>query len=288
MSTDEHFLPAIDIPGITNLRDVGGQTTADGRRVRAGLLYRSGQLDHADEHMTMLQDLDLGVVYDLRTQGEATHLPDRLPPDVELVHLDVLAGAESSLAAHLEDLFTDPIAAEAVLRSGDIPAHYLSTYRGLVSLESARDSYRSLYTDLVERSDVALFHCTAGKDRTGWAAAALLTLLGVPYDDVLADYLRSSRPVVESFRPVIDQFAAAGGDPELLEPVFMVDRSYLDAAMDEVRLTFGSIEGYFGDGLGLDADVLEALPRALPRLTYRTWLAQGRGARCSLHAPPSQ
>ncbi len=259
MSTDEHHLPAIEIPGITNLRDVGGQTTAEGRTVRAGRLYRSGQLDHADEHMAKLQDLDLAVVYDLRTQGESTHLPDRLPPGVELVHLDVLAGAESSVAAHLEDLFTDPIAAESVLRSGDISAHYLSTYRGLVSLASARESYQRLYTDLAARTDVALFHCTAGKDRTGWAAAALLTLLGVSYDDVLADYLRSSRPVVESFRPIIDQFAAAGGDPELLEPVFMVDRTYLDAAMDEVQLTFGSIEGYFGDGLGLDADVLEAL-----------------------------
>ena len=259
MSTDEHSTPPLDIPGITNLRDVGGQRTVEGRTVRSGQLYRSGQLDHADEHTAMLEDLGLAVVYDLRTLGEATHLPDRLPPGVDVVHLDVLAGAESSLAAHLEDLFTDPIAADAVLRSGDINAHYLSTYRGLVTLASAQDAYRSLYRDLAARSDVALFHCTAGKDRTGWAAAALLTLLGVPYDDVLADYLLSSRPVVESFRPIIDQFAAAGGDPELLEPVFMVDRSYLDAAIDEVQLTFGSIEGYFGDGLGLDRDEIGAL-----------------------------
>ena len=259
MSTDEHSRAALDIPGITNLRDVGGQRTVEGRTVRRGQLYRSGQLNHADEHMGLLEGLDLAVVYDLRTGGEATHLPDRLPAGVDLVHLDVLAGAESSLAAHLEDLFTDPVAADAVLRSGDINAHYLSTYRGLVSLSSARDSYRTLYTDLAGRADVALFHCTAGKDRTGWAAAALLTLLGVPYDEVLADYLLSSRPVVESFRPIIDQFAAAGGDPELLEPVFMVDHSYLDAAIDEVQLTFGSIEGYFAEGLGLDSDVQDAL-----------------------------
>jgi len=259
MSTEEHFLPALDIPGITNLRDVGGQSTVDGRKVRAGQLYRSGQLDHADEHVPLLVGLDLAVVYDLRTVGEATNLPDRLPPGVELVHLDVLAGAESSLAAHLEDLFTDPVKAEELLRSGDITAHYLSTYRGLVTLASARASYNTLYSDLAARADVALFHCTAGKDRTGWAAAALLTMLGVPYDDVLADYLRSSEPVVESFRPIIDQFAAAGGDPELLEPVFRVDQSYLDAALDEVQLTFGSIEGYFTEGLGLDDDVLGTL-----------------------------
>ncbi len=259
MSIDDQHLPAIEIPGITNLRDVGGQRTVEGRRVRAGQLYRSGQLDHADEHAPLLEDLGLAVVYDLRTEGEATHLPDRLPPGVDLVHLDVLAGAESSVAAHLEDLFTDPVKADEILRSGDIAAHYLSTYRGLVTLESARASYRTLYSDLAGRSDVALFHCTAGKDRTGWAAAALLTLLGVDHDTVLADYLRSSEPVVESFRPIIDQFAAAGGDPDLLEPVFRVDPSYLDAAFDEVQLTFGSIERYFDEGLGLDADAQDAL-----------------------------
>ena len=259
MSTEEHHLPAIEIPGITNLRDVGGQATVDGRTVRAGQLYRSGQLDHADEHMALLEALDLAVVYDLRTEGEATTLPDRLPPGVELVHLDVLAGAESSVAAHLEDLFTDPVKADEILRSGDIAAHYLSTYRGLVSLASARSSYTTLYTDLASRSDVALFHCTAGKDRTGWAAVALLTLLGVDSDTVTSDYLSSTRPVIESFRVVFERFEEAGGDPEVLIPVFAVTESYLSAAQETVRDEFGGIEGWFREGLGLDDSTLSAL-----------------------------
>jgi protein-tyrosine phosphatase len=255
-------LPAAvpEIPGVTNLRDAGGHRTTDGRRVRAGVLFRSGQLAHdGADSMAAIEGLGLGVVFDLRTEVEREALPDRVPNGVEVQHLDVLAGATSSVATHLEDIFSDPVAAETVLRSGDIEQHYVSTYRDLVTLESARESYQQLFSQLASRDVVALFHCTAGKDRTGWAAASLLTLLGVDDDVVTQDYLLSSAPVVASFQPYIDQFAAAGGNPDLLVPVFCVEPAYLDAARDQVNIVFGSIEGYFRDGLGLDADVVDAL-----------------------------
>ncbi len=259
-SPGAELLSVPQIPGVTNLRDAGGHRTVDGRRVRSGVLYRSGQLDHSgDEAMAALQSLGLGVVFDLRTEVERAALPDVVPTGVEVQHLDVLAGATSSVATHLEDLFSDPAAAEAVLRSGDITQHYLSTYRDLVTLESARASYRRMFAALAARNDVALFHCTAGKDRTGWAAAVLLSLLGVDDTTVTEDYLLSSAPVVASFQPYIDRFAEAGGNPDLLVPVFCVEPAYLDAARDQVHIVFGSIEGYFRDGLGLDATVLEAL-----------------------------
>jgi len=253
-----------DIPGVTNLRDAGGQPTSDGGVVRTGVLYRSGQLNHTgDEAMAAIESLGLRSVYDLRTQSEVTALPDRVPEGVEIVHLDVLAGAQASVATHLEDLFSDPAAAEDVLRSGDIAQHYLSTYRDLVTLGSAQDSYRTLFTRLAERDEVALFHCTAGKDRTGWAGASLLTLLGVPADVVMEDYLRSSAPVVASFQPYIDRFAEAGGNPDLLVPVFCVEPQYLEAAFDQANIGYGSLEGYFREGLGLTDEHLASLRERL-------------------------
>lgn len=264
--TDTAPSPRVTLPGVTNLRDVGGQPTVDGRRVRTGVLYRSGQLDHADEHAArFFERCGLGVVFDLRTRAETAVEPDHLPAHVEVVHLDVLADEETSVAAHLADLFADPAAAETVLRSGDLHAHFLGTYRNLVLLDSARVAYRTLFHAIASSDDVALFHCTAGKDRTGWAAAALLSLLGVDDDVVTADYLLSSDPVVASFRPLIEQFAAAGGDPELLIPVFRVEPAFLNAARNEVHATFGSIEGYFSDGLGLGVDVQERLRERLLR-----------------------
>lgn len=252
------------IPGVTNLRDAGGHHTVDGHYVRSGVLFRSGQLAHSgDEAAAALERLGLGVVFDLRTSVELEALPDRVPEGVEVVHLDVLAGAEASVATHLADIFSDPTAAEEVLRSGDIGRHYVSTYRDLVTLDTARASYRRMFLELASRDQIALFHCTAGKDRTGWAAAALLTLLGVDPDAVTVDYLLSSDPVVASFRPLLDQFADAGGDPELLAPVFRVEPGYLDAARSQMVTSYGSIEGYFREGLELDPEVTDQLRERL-------------------------
>jgi protein-tyrosine phosphatase len=105
----------------------------------------------------------------------------------------------------------------------------------------------------------ALFHCTTGKDRTGWAAASLLSLLGVSEEEVMREYLLTNEQLVPRLQPVLDQFKAAGGDPELLMPVVGVRREYLDAAFDEMHTRFGSLEGYFADGLGIDAAAQQEL-----------------------------
>lgn len=250
--------PALPLSGIVNLRDVGGQRTLDGRQVRTGSLFRSGQLGQVDGDRGVA-DLGLRVVFDLRGADEVEVAPDVLPDGVELVHLDVLAGSRERIATHLADLMTQPAMVEEALRSGAVEEHYRATYRNLVVLDSARQSYAELFGRLALDEGPALFHCTAGKDRTGWAAAALLTLLGVDDDVVTEDYLRSSKPVLDSFRTVFDRFAEVGGDPTVLIPVFAVTEEYLQAARDAVTDEFGDVEGWFRDGLGLPPEVPEQL-----------------------------
>jgi protein-tyrosine phosphatase len=250
--------PALPLRGIVNLRDVGGQPTRDGRRVRTEVLFRSGQLDR-DDSVEVLSGLGLSVVFDLRGSDEIVTAPDLLPEGVELVHLDVLAGSRERIATHLADLLTEPVTVEESLRSGAVEEHYRATYRNLVLIDSARQSYAELFGRLARLDGPALFHCTAGKDRTGWAAAALLTLLGVDDAAVTEDYLRSSQPVIDSFRAVFDRFAAVGGDPSVLVPVFGVTPDYLQAARDAVAAHFGDVEGWFREGLGLPSEVPEQL-----------------------------
>lgn len=249
----------IDVPGVKNLRDVGGLTTADGHRMSERLVFRSAQLGADDPGaLAGLAALGLEAVFDLRTSHETKSLPDAVPSGVEVVHLDVLADTSESVATGLEDLFDDPAGATEILRQGKVTDHYLHTYKELVSLDSARASYRSLFTRLAD-GKVSLFHCTAGKDRTGWAAASLQLLLNVPLESVTADYLASNGPTMELFGPILDSFAAVGGDPKLLAPVFQVEADYLASALAEVADQFGDIEGYFLEGLGLDRDVTDAI-----------------------------
>jgi protein-tyrosine phosphatase len=102
-----------------------------------------------------------------------------------------------------------------------------------------------------------------GKDRTGWVAAATLLLLGVAEDDVLHDYELTNRDLRPAMKPMFEHFRAAGGDSSLLEPVLGVDPDYLRSGLDEMRQKFGSIEGYFSNGLGIDSHGQRTLRDAL-------------------------
>lgn len=246
----------VPMPSLPNFRDLGGYSTSGGE-VRRGLLYRSDQLSDVDAaDLAVLAGLGLATVFDLRTVVEVQANPDPSLPDAENVHLDVLADAELAVPANLTGLFSDPETAVAVseqLATADIGAKLAGTYRGLVTYDSARAGYRELFGTLSRGSGPALFHCTAGKDRTGWAAASLLTLLGVDRDDVYADYLLTNELLLPSFAAVVDRFAAAGGDRALLQPILGVQSANLDAAFATVEREFGSMTSYFTDGLGIDA-----------------------------------
>jgi len=255
-----------------NFRDAGGHRTASGRRMRSGLLYRSdhiGQLSRSEA--VALAGLGIKVVYDLRTAAERAMTPDERVPGATHVQLDLMADDRQSAPAQLLRLLEHPRAANALLGNGQAAALFVQGYRSVIALPSAREGLGTLYRGIAgEACGPALCHCTTGKDRTGWTCAALQSLLGVPYDEVMQDFLASNRNVMPKYQAEVEAFAARGGDPVLLVPVLTVMPEYLDAAFDEVRRRFGSIEGYFGAGLGLDDRVQQALRERF----VTTWAAE--------------
>lgn len=134
--------------------------------------------------------------------------------------------------------------------------------RDFVSLGSAKRAYAAL----LEQMDGApiLYHCTAGKDRTGWASAVILTLLGVPRETVMADYLASNSYLRAKNERAKEMLAKSGSpiDPSYLEPVLTVRASYLEAAFDEVAKRYGSFDAYVRQGLGLGDAEIEGLKSA--------------------------
>jgi protein-tyrosine phosphatase len=183
-----------------------------------------------------------------------------MPSGVRYTLLNVLADAKTSAPAELEALLHDPKKANDVLGGGKIEAMFMDGYRAFVSLPSAKQSYRTLFLSLADPAKTpAVFHCTTGKDRTGWAAAALLTLLGVPRETVMADFMRTNDYTLPQFKQQIDDFVAAGGDRSIAEAVFGVKPEYLEAAFDEMQQGFGTIETYFTKALGIDAEGQKAL-----------------------------
>ena len=255
---------SIAIASVPNLRDLGGWPTRDGGQVRAGLVYRSTELNElAGADMATFAALGIRAVYDLRTEAERLAQPDQLPPDTEYVVVDVLKDSVDAAPAQLLKVLSDPQAAEEMLGGGKGLTLFESAYREILSLPSACAAYHRLFSDLTKEEHLpALFHCTTGKDRTGWAAASLLMLLGVSDDLVMKEYLLTNAQLLPAEQPVIDRYQAQGGDPDVIRLVLGVAPEYLEATLNKMRKDFGTIEGYFSEGLKIDERAQKALRAA--------------------------
>jgi protein-tyrosine phosphatase len=252
---------SLGIVSIPNLRDMGGYKTANGDTIARGLVYRSNQLFNISENdMLLLAKLNLKNDFDLRTADERDKKPDELPVGVNNVWLDVLADDPTSGPANLIGLLQDPPQANIELGGGQVEEKFKEAYRQFISLPSARIAFKELFLSLGDENQLpALFHCTTGKDRTGWSAAALLTLLGVPEKTVVEDYLRSNEYILPMYEEVIQRFVDAGGELNIVESILGVKEEYLNAAFEEMHTEYGSIENYFSEGLEITIEQQTAL-----------------------------
>ncbi|GLT02304.1 protein-tyrosine-phosphatase [Sphingobium jiangsuense] len=249
---------ALHLPTAPNLRDIGGYRTTDGRWVKMGLIYRSDQLDRlSDADLAAMGALGLSAVADLRTATERARGADRLPRGAAPLVLDVVADSEGSLGGDMRK-------ADAAIAAGKGVEMLIEANREFVSLPSARSAYAALLRRLEQAPPTAtLYHCTAGKDRTGWATAVILTLLGVPRETVMADYLLSNAYLRAKNEATQAALAKAGTPipPAYLEQVLTVRPDYLQSAFDEVERRHGSFDAYLRDGLGLTEADIAALRR---------------------------
>ncbi|MFC5719437.1 tyrosine-protein phosphatase [Streptomyces gamaensis] len=238
---------SLHLEGAPNFRDAGGYRTADGHWVRMGVLYRSSELAQlTDADLAKLDRLGIRADYDLRAPGERAKAPDRVPRGARYVVADVAGG-------DVTEVPTSPEQAIELMTAGN---------RDYVTKDSARTVYSSLLRAAADPADEALlYHCTAGKDRTGWASAALLTALGVDRETVTRDYLASNTYRAAQNKAILDQLPPH--DAAVLEPVLTARLDYLDASFDEVGKRYGTFDTYLRQGLGLDDRALAALREAL-------------------------
>jgi len=242
-----------DIIGALNLRDMGGYPTADGRRTRWNVLYRSGtthRMTAAD--LQRLTRYGIRFAHDLRSNGERREYPSalsRLPGiDYRFVDHDALPGDVKKLLANKN---VQPDNAKSMMISAyrKIPFDFIK-------------SLRILFTHLENNDLPLIFNCTAGKDRTGVAAALILRALGVPHRLIVEDYMLSNQSFERGCEILLDGGLASlftAGNREIWEPLMRVDAAYLEAAFDEVNRKSGSVSRYFEEEMNLSKAHLERI-----------------------------
>ena len=246
------------LQGTPNFRDLGGYETTDGRFVRWGLIYRSGVLSNLTaSDFAYLRQLDVHVVCDFRTADENAVAPEIWIPNSGVLHVSApigTAGSKDVNAPMEQFLSTNPTQEQT-------KAWLVKTY-GDFALADASE-FAKVFAQLKQDHLPLLYHCTAGKDRTGVFSALLLLTLGVPERTVLADYELTDKYMLNAMSPAATQKMLASSSPafakvppQVTRTMMASDPDFLRGTLHKIDEKYGSFDNYRRTELGVsDADV---------------------------------
>lgn len=241
-----------------NFRDLGGHRSASGQTVRYGMLYRSDALHSVTgEDLPVYHGLGIGQLIDLRTPHERENLPDVLPDGAE--YAAVAVQNPKATGANFAEMLADPDTARMAFASGAADRFMHDVYRELVTDAEALSGYREVVERAAHGPGALVFHCSAGKDRTGWGAALLLKLLGVDQESIVADFMASNERQANTDKWLRLLAQDSGLDWAEIAPMTRVRPEYLRTALTHVDEVYGSFDGYVTDGLKLSPAALEQL-----------------------------
>jgi protein-tyrosine phosphatase len=241
--------PAVTGPleGASNFRDIGGYPTAQGQRVRRGLVFRSDHLGGLTPNdVAHIRRLGIGHSLDFRGVTEAAATPYAIP-DVQRVPLSI----EPTVIARMKALV-----AQGVVPTEDETVDLMrETYRDFVNHNAA--TFGRFLKHLLEKPTPQVFHCTAGKDRTGFAAALLLSALEVDRATIERDYLLTNQLYKRDAR------LEGQGHPHVMKVLWQVQPAFLQAAFEVVDAQHGGMRDYLHGAIGLSPQEVAELQRMM-------------------------
>lgn len=232
----------LPIEGAYNVRDMGGYRTEDGKTVRWDKVFRSGDLNRLTKNdVAYLEALGIKTIVDFRSRSEKDEAPDTaLATVTETVELPIDTGNVMDYASLVQ----------ATAQQNENALVKANRY---FIIHNCRNEYKTLFSNLRDAAKLPiLFHCSAGKDRAGLAAALFLSCLGVDRETVIADYLLSGGYVAEKYASIVS-------NAPQLAPLFTVKRKYIEAAFDTIESEFKSIEAFLAEQLDVDLSKMKEL-----------------------------
>ncbi|MFU0790012.1 tyrosine-protein phosphatase [Virgibacillus proomii] len=244
------LVQTIDLEGSFNFRDLGGYETKSGRKVKSGILFRSGNLQNLTQNdIITLKKIGIRTIFDLRGSDEAKKHPTPKIPEVTNRHLPLIEIDRDAIRSP-KDL------ADFSFQQEEDPGQVLiQLYRKVTKNVPV---YKSILTTLLENPQAPiLFHCMAGKDRTGVTAALTLHMLDVPEKLIFQDYLFTNQ-FIDALKTNL-QVEKIQADKALIQAMLEARREYLQAFFDEIKSQFGSVDQYVKEAIGFTKNDVEML-----------------------------
>jgi protein-tyrosine phosphatase len=246
----------IELEGQSNFRDVGGYLTTDGRHVKWGEVYRSGELHKlSDADVEKLDAMGIKAVANFLSEREIeSRGHDRLPDGTTEIPLPMEAGILGVMAGVIQE-------ARGTGDFSKVPVE-LNPEMHRVLINEGRDYYATLLREIADPSNRPMvYHCSHGVHRTGTATAILLSALGVPWETVRDDYLLSNMYRKKEVDRRVNELRLLAADTFLVEPdevdiknikaFYVLEPAYIDASLDEAVKQYGSMDNYIRNGLGI-------------------------------------
>ncbi|MFC4295559.1 tyrosine-protein phosphatase [Novosphingobium tardum] len=250
----------LPMTGIHNFRDYGNYPAADGARVKAGRLWRSGQhIDATAQDLERVSALGLSKVIDLRGDSEREKYPCARPEDFAAEVL-FFAGETAGLggqAVHEE-------AGAGIVTADDAHRAMVRLYQGMAWRPILVGTYRLYFDALAAGAEPSLLHCLAGKDRTGLAVALAHHVLGVHADDAMSDYLLTNEAGnidarIEAGAKTIRASHGEAIEDDAVRTLMSVDPAFLEEGLGAIRERHGSLDAYLDEVLGVSPEKAAAI-----------------------------
>lgn len=236
-----------------NFRELGGYPTADGKRVKHNIFYRSGMLGclNSREEREKLEALGLRVILDFRSRGEAEAAPDPAFPGTSYYNICALYREDG------KELEFSPVDIQKMFQSGEMlkagAEEMMEVMYGRMAFDNP--GFRKLFQEVEQGNVPILFHCSAGKDRTGVAALLLLLALGANEKTAIEDYeltnLYRRKAVEERIRAHADEVEKVPELRHVFQTMEGVDKRAAELVLERIREKYGSFERYFEAEYGL-------------------------------------
>ena len=248
--SEEYRLLPMD--GAFNTRELGGYKTTDGKSVKWGMLFRSDKLsDISENDQLYLQSLGIKRIVDFRSEGEKTEDPDIIPEGINYIETPI--NVDGAMRSKIEAVLKGETNKEVKSFLVDANKEFVTNYTSV---------YEDFLRGLIDEDGPTLFHCTAGKDRAGFAAAITLIALGVSKEDVIEDYMKTNIFTKDKIDEMIDKIKLMSlyqADAEILRPLIGVERIYIETAFKTAEEKYGSLENFIREGLNISDEEIQIL-----------------------------